>query len=103
MMLEASPITAPAEHEDPDLIEANPPDPVDEPSRFFKIGEHEGKWLEYDERGVPTKDVKKKKPTKKQKDELEQQYLDAKKKHGEYCNSVREWKQRQLDAEAALE
>merc|ERR1712125_223922 len=40
---------------------------------------------------------------KKQKDELEQQYLDAKKKHGEYCNSVREWKQRQLDAEAALE
>merc|ERR1712232_276524 len=40
---------------------------------------------------------------KKQKDELEQQYLDAKKKHGEYCNSVREGKQRQLDAEAALE
>lgn len=89
--------------EDPDDIAANPPEPVDEPSKIFQIGKHQGQWLEYDERGVPTKNIKKKKPTKKEKDFLEQEYLDAKKKHGQYCNDVKEWKQRQLQAEAALE
>ena len=40
-----------------------------------QVGEHEGKWSEYDDRGVPAKNLKKKKPTKKEKEVLEAEYL----------------------------
>ncbi len=37
----------------------------------------QGKWAEYDDRGVPTKNIKKKKPAKKENDGLEVFFHDA--------------------------
>lgn len=88
---------------DPDHIAANPPDKCIDPKQHFQVGANQGKWLEYDDRGVPTKNVKKKKPTRKEKDGLEQEYLDAKKKYQQYLKDVEAWEQQKLDAESALE
>lgn len=88
---------------DPDVIAVNPPKPVSDPKQFFQVGAHEGKWSEYDERGVPQKNAKKKKLTKKEKDQLETEFLEAKKAHAMYLKAVTDWEQRKVNAEAALE
>jgi len=88
---------------DPDAIAANPPVKAIDPKQHFRVGANDGKWLEYDERGVPTKNIKKKKPTKKEKDGLETEFLDAKKKYQQYLKDVEEWEQKKLDAENSLE
>merc|ERR1711879_409602 len=59
--------------------------------------------MEYDERGVPTRNAKKKKPTKKERDQLEQEYLDCKKLWVQYQLDVEAWEQSKVDAENALE
>jgi len=76
---------------------------VVDPQQFFQVGEHDGKWSEYDERGVPTKNNKKKKPSKKEKDGLESEFLEAKKAHAQYLKDIEEWEQRKINAESALE
>lgn len=88
---------------DPDYIAARPPAKATDPKTFFQIGAHEGKWSEYDERGVPTKSIKKKKPTKKEKDGLEQEYLEASKSYQKWLKDVQEWEQAKVDAEAKLQ
>lgn len=88
---------------DPDHIDAHPPSQVHDPKEHFQTGRNEGKWLEYDERGVPTKTIRKKKLTKKEKDALEAEYLEAKKKHQQYLRDIEAWGQRRVDAENALE
>jgi len=88
---------------DPDYIAAHPPEKVVDPKTFFKTGEHEGKWSEFDERGVPTKSAKKKKPSKKEKDALEVQYLDAKRKYQQYLQAVQAHNLSKIEAENALE
>jgi len=88
---------------DPDYIaEHPPPAKAPDPKQFFQVGDHEGKWAEYDERGVPTKNMKKKKTSKKEKEALEVEYLDATKAYQKYLKSVEQWEQSKLDAEKAL-
>jgi len=87
---------------DPDAIAARPPAKAIDAKTHFQIGTHEGKWSEYDDRGVPTKTSKKKKPTKKEKDALENEYLDASKAYQKYLKDVENWEQAKLDAEKAL-
>lgn len=89
--------------EDPEYIAEHPPPEVPTAQRFFQIGEHEGKWSEYDDRGVPTKTVKGKKLGKKEKDTVEADYLAHKKKHVQYLKEVEAWEQSKIDAEAALQ
>lgn len=89
--------------DDPDYIAATPPDKIHEPSEHFKIGDHLDLWIEFDERGVPTKNAKKKKPTKKEKDDLEQEYLVAKKNYLGYLKDVEVWEQKKVDSEGSLE
>mmetsp|Transcript_107662 Transcript_107662/g.213952 ORF Transcript_107662/g.213952 Transcript_107662/m.213952 type:complete len:261 (+) Transcript_107662:114-896(+) len=93
----------PEDENDPDYIAAHPPEKVVDPKTFFKTGENEGKWSEYDERGVPSRTAKKKKPSKKEKDALEVQYLDAKRKYQQYLQEVQAHNLRKMEAEAALE
>lgn len=88
---------------DPDSIASNPPIKAVDPKQHFQLGTNQGKWLEYDDRGVPTKNIKKKKPTKKEKDALEAEYLEAKKRYQQYLKDVEAWEQQKLDAESALE
>jgi len=88
---------------DPDYIAAHPPEKVVDPKTFFKTGENEGKWSEYDERGVPCRTAKKKKPSKKEKDALEVQYLDAKRKYQQYLQEVQAHNLKKIEAENALE
>lgn len=87
---------------DPDNIANCPPDKVIDAKTFFQVGTHEGKWSEYDDRGVPTKNLKKKKPTKKEKEELEVAYLEQAKAYQKYLKDVENWEQAKLDAEKAL-
>jgi hypothetical protein len=87
---------------DPDTIAARPPVKAIDAKTFFQVGNHEGKWSEYDERGVPTKNIKKKKPTKKEKEQLETEYLDASKAYQKYLKDVETWEQAKLDAENGL-
>jgi len=88
---------------DPDYIALHPPCKVGDPKQHFTTGIHDGKWSEYDERGVPAKSIKKKKPTKKEKDQLEQEYLDVSKAYQKYLKDVEAWEQSKVDAEAELE
>jgi len=88
---------------DPDAIVARPPEKVIDAKTYFQVGEHEGKWSEYDERGVPLKNAKKKKPTKKEKEVLETEYLDASKAYQKYLKDVENWEQAKLDSEKALQ
>mmetsp|Transcript_79960 Transcript_79960/g.232149 ORF Transcript_79960/g.232149 Transcript_79960/m.232149 type:complete len:295 (-) Transcript_79960:105-989(-) len=88
---------------DPDVIAAHPPEKAVDPKLHFQVGENEGKWSEYDDRGVPTKNSKKRKPTKKEKDNLEAEFLDAKKKYQQYLKDVEEWQKQLVEAEASLE
>jgi len=87
---------------DPDAIAAQPPPKVIDAKTFFTVGNHEGKWSEYDERGVPTKNIKKKKPTKKEKDQLETEYLEQSKAYQKYLKDVEQWEQAKLDSEQGL-
>jgi hypothetical protein len=87
---------------DPDAIAAKPPEKVIDAKTFFQVGHHEGVWSEYDDRGVPTKNIKKKKPTKKEKEQLESDYLDASKAYQKYLKDVETWEQAKVDAEKAL-
>lgn len=87
---------------DPDAIAACPPEKVIDAKTHFQIGKHEGMWSEYDDRGVPQKNIKKKKPTKKEKDALETEYLDASKAYQKYMKDVENWEQSKLDSEKAL-
>jgi hypothetical protein len=88
---------------DPDYIAAHPPEKVADPKTYFQEGKHADQWCEYDDRGVPTKNAKKKKPTKKERDALEAEFLDAKREHQQYVKDVEEWEQAKVDAESALE
>lgn len=88
---------------DPDYIAAHPPEKVVDPKTFFKTGENEGKWSEWDERGVPSKTSKKKKPSKKEKDALEVQYLDAKRKYQQYLQEMQAFNLKKIEAENSLE
>lgn len=87
---------------DPDAIAAAPPAKVLDAKTWFQVGKHEGMWSEYDDRGVPAKNVKKKKPTKKEKEVLEVEYLDASKGYQKYMKDVETWEQAKLDSEKAL-
>lgn len=87
---------------DPDAIAACPPAKAIDAKTFFQVGLHEGKWSEYDERGVPVKNIKKKKPTKKEKEGLESEYLDASKAYQKYLKDVENWEQSKLDSEKQL-
>lgn len=87
---------------DPDVIANSPPAKAIDAKTYFQVGHHEDKWSEFDERGVPTKNMKKKKPTKKEKDALETEYLDASKAYQKYLKDVENWEQAKLDAEKAL-
>lgn len=89
--------------DDPDYIAATPPLRVDDPRDHFQKGAHEGLWMEFDERGVPMRNIKKKKPAKKERDDLEQEYLNAKKGHLTFLKDIELWEQKKVDAEAALE
>lgn len=91
-----------ADPTDPDTIAQRPPAKAIDAKTFFQVNHHEGKWSEYDERGVPMKNIKKKKPTKKEKDALETEYLDASKAYQKYLKDVENWEQAKLDAEAGL-
>lgn len=111
-MAEETPAPAPAEAapvipegldpNDPDAIALCPPVKAIDAKTYFQTGKHEGQWSEYDDRGVPTKNMKKKKPTKKEKDVLETEYLDQTKAYQKYLNDVEKWEQSKLDAEKAL-
>jgi len=94
--------TAALDPTDPDAIAAAPPGKVLDAKTWFQVGEHEGKWSEYDDRGVPAKNMKKKKPTKKEKEVLEAEYLDASKAYQKYMKDVEAWEQSKLDSEKAL-
>jgi len=87
---------------DPDTIAQRPPPKAIDAKTYFQVNHHEGKWSEYDERGVPQKNIKKKKPTKKEKDALETEYLDASKAYQKYLKDVENWEQAKLDAEKGL-
>lgn len=93
----------PVDENDPDHIAANPPPKALDPKQYFQTGSHAGQWMEYDERGVPTKTIKKKKVAKKVKDGLDAEYLEARKKYQQYLKDVEDWEQRVTDAENALE
>lgn len=88
---------------DPDYIALHPPAQVVNPRDHFKTGANEGKWGEYDDRGVPVKTIKKKKLSKKEKDGLETEYLQARQKHQQYLLDYTSWEQKQVDAENELE
>lgn len=88
--------------DDPDSIATRPPPKAIEVRTFFQTGSHEGKWSEYDDRGVPSKNLKKKKPTKKEKDQLEAEYLEASKAYQKYLKDVETWEQAKLDSEKEL-
>eukprot|EP00746_Dinoflagellata_sp_MGD_P162363 gnl/MRDRNA2_/MRDRNA2_89896_c0_seq1.p1 gnl/MRDRNA2_/MRDRNA2_89896_c0~~gnl/MRDRNA2_/MRDRNA2_89896_c0_seq1.p1 ORF type:complete len:448 (-),score=123.21 gnl/MRDRNA2_/MRDRNA2_89896_c0_seq1:34-1377(-) len=92
-----------ADENDPDYLAKNPPAKVVDPKAYFQTGEHEGKWSEYDDRGVPLKNAKKKKLAKKEKDAVEAEYTAHKKKYDQYMADVGTWEQAKIDAEAALE
>jgi len=92
-----------AEEDDPDWIAAHPPEKILDPKTHFTEGAHKGAWSEYDDRGVPTKNAKKKKLTKKEKDQYEQEFLEHKRKHEGYKRDLDTWEQKKLDAEGALE
>jgi len=87
---------------DPDYIAANAPTKVVDAKTFFQIGAHEGKWSEYDDRGVPAKSIKKKKPTKKEKEVLEAELIEAQNCYQKYLKEVEKWEQSKLDAEKSL-
>lgn len=87
---------------DPDSIASKPPTKAIEPKQYFQQGQHLDKWSEYDERGVPIKNNKKKKPTKKEKDQLESDYLDQSKAYQKYLKDVENWEQAKVDAEKDL-
>lgn len=87
---------------DPDYIAANAPAKVVDGKTYFQTGAHEGKWSEYDDRGVPSKNIKKKKPTKKEKEQLETEYIDAQNAYQKYLKEVEKWEQAKLDAEKSL-
>jgi len=87
---------------DPDTIAQRPPAKAIDAKAYFQTNHHDGKWSEYDDRGVPTKNIKKKKPTKKEKDALETEYLDASKAYQKYLKDVENWEQAKLDAEKGL-
>jgi len=87
---------------DPDAIAAKPPAKAIDAKTYFQVGQHEGKWSEYDDRGVPVKNMKKKKPTKKEKEVLETEYLDASKAYQKYLKDVENWEQAKLDSEKEL-
>lgn len=89
--------------EDPDYIAQNPPEKVIDCMRYFQVGEHEGKWSEYDDRGVPVKNIKKKKLAKKEQQQVEAEYAAHKKKYDQYLQDVGTWEQAKVDAEAGLE
>jgi len=96
------PATTGLDPNDPDAIAGRPPQKAIEPKVYFQQGQHLDKWSEYDERGVPTKNNKKKKPTKKEKDQLESDYLDQSKAYQKYLKDVENWEQAKVDAEKEL-
>jgi len=89
--------------DDPDYILKNPPEEQTDPSVYFKTGIHDGKWTEWDDKGIPTKNDKKKKLAKKEIEAVTTEWQQQKAKFEQYQQDVENWKQRQIDAEAALE
>lgn len=87
---------------DPDAIAARPPPKAIEPRTYFQVGQHDSKWSEFDERGVPVRNLKKKKPPKKEREVIEAEYLDANRTYKKYLLDVQHWEQAKLDSEAAL-
>eukprot|EP00933_Yihiella_yeosuensis_P035973 TRINITY_DN2966_c0_g2_i3.p1 TRINITY_DN2966_c0_g2~~TRINITY_DN2966_c0_g2_i3.p1 ORF type:complete len:272 (-),score=76.34 TRINITY_DN2966_c0_g2_i3:2529-3344(-) len=91
------------DEEDPDYLEAHPPEEIPTPQQHFELGSHAGKWSEYDERGVPIKNMSKKKPSRKEKESMEAEYMEAKRKYQQYLKDVAIWDDKKVEAERLLQ